>query len=273
MANEQTREMWTSVNGPSWVRHHRIFDRMLESISAVLVESLTFEPEQRVLDVGCGTGTLAAAVAALGAVAVGTDISPTMIDGARERFPDLEFFVADAQVDDLHGPYDAIVSRFGVMFFDDPVAAFANLGSAVIDGAPLTFVCWRGLDVNPVFTAGVSALNAALPASPPLDPHAPGPMAFADEARLRGLLIDGGWSAIDIEPIDTVVRFSLDGSDGIEERMVQMTTSEAGRRFADQVPEEARGPALDAARRDLARYVVDGELQLDAAAWLVRARR
>jgi SAM-dependent methyltransferase len=272
MPNEQTREIWTSVSGPSWVQHHRIHDTMLGSISAVLVESLTVEPEQRVLDVGCGTGTLTAAVAALGAIAIGTDISPTMIAGARDRFADLEFFVADAQVDDLHGPYDAIVSRFGVMFFDDPVAAFANLAASAIDGAPLNFVCWRGLDLNPVFTAGSSALSAALPAAPPLDPHAPGPMAFADEARLRGLLIDGGWSAIDIEPVDTVVRFGLDGSDGIEERMIQMMTSETGRRFVSQVPEEARGPALEAARRDLARYMVDGELQLDAAAWLVRAR-
>ncbi|MCU1504079.1 MAG: type 11 methyltransferase [Ilumatobacteraceae bacterium] len=273
MTNEQMREVWTNETGASWVAHHRTHDRMLESILAELVEAITVEDHQRVLDVGCGTGTLTAAVAELGGTVAGTDISPTMIAGARARFPDIEFFVADAQVDDLHGPYDVIVSRFGVMFFADPVAAFANLAANAADGAALHFVCWRGLDDNEVFTVGVRKLLAAMPLPPTPDPHAPGPMAFADEARVRAILIDAGWTAIDIAPVDTVARFGLDGSDGIEERLTQMLTSESGRRFTAQVPEDQRGPGIAAARADLLEHLVDGEVQLHAAAWLVRARR
>ena len=273
MPNEQSRQVWTTSSGETWVRHHRIYDRMLEGVLAALLEALAIEDGQRILDVGCGTGTLTGAVAGQGADAVGVDLSPTMIDGARQRWPHLDFFVADAQTDDLRGPYDGIVSRFGVMFFDDPVAAFVNLRGAAVEGGPLTFVCWRGLDVNPVFAVGAAALNAALPAPPPPpDPLAPGPLAFADDARLRGVLIDAGWSAIDIEPVDTIARFGLDGSDGLDERMVQLLAGEVGRRFLEQVPEADRAPAIAAARAELAEHVVDSELQLAAAAWLVRAR-
>lgn len=272
MPNESMREHWTNVTGPHWVREQRSYDRMLESISAILLAAVTATDEDRVLDVGCGTGTFTAAVAERVGDAVGVDLSPTMIAEATQRFPELTFVVADAQVDALPG-VDAVVSRMGVMFFDDPVAAFANLGAAVADGGTLTFACWRGLAENLVFTAGARALLAQLPAAPPpLDPLAPGPMALADPARVRGILIDAGWSAIDIEPLDTVCRFGLDGSDGITERLAQLAVGESGRRFAAEVPAEQQPAGWDAARVELLGHLVDGELELPAAAWLVRAR-
>jgi len=274
MANDAMRHLWTEVSGNVWVEHARLFDRMLESISAQLLEAVTAAPGDRVLDVGCGTGTFTAAVASLDTVPTGVDISPTMIAGAQARFPDLDFLVADAQSDPLPGPFDAVVSRFGVMFFEDPVAAFANIGAACRDGAALTFSCWRGLDENPAMAVGARKLVAAMPEPPPpVDPTAPGPMAFADPARLRGILIDAGWSAIDIHPLDTICRYDIDGSDGIEERMTLLLGAETGRRFLEQVPPEDRGPGLDAARADVASALVDGHVELPAAGWLVRARR
>ncbi len=279
MANDPMREHWTSVTGPHWVREQRTYDRMLESISESLLAAISAGPGDRVLDVGCGTGTLSAALAGRTDAVVGVDISPVMAEGARRRFPvetfpTVNFVVADAQTDPLPGPFDAVVSRFGVMFFDDPVAAFANIGSACRLGATLTFVCWRGIEENPVFRAGARALIAALPElPPPADPLAPGPMAYADPARLRGILIDGGWMAIDIDPLDTVVRFGLDGSDGVEERLAQMRVGEAGRRFAAEVAPADQAAGWDAARAELTEHVVNGELTLPAAAWLVHARR
>ncbi|MFT3855430.1 MAG: class I SAM-dependent methyltransferase [Ilumatobacteraceae bacterium] len=275
MANDQMRHHWTSVNGPAWVEHQRLFDRMLSGVTGHLLDAITVEHGQRIADIGCGTGTLTGAIADRGAHAVGIDISETMVGGARRRFPDLEFVVADAQLDPLPGPFDQVVSRFGVMFFDDPVAAFANIGTATTDGATMTFLCWRGIAENPAISAGARKLIAALPeAPPPMDPTAPGPMAFADPARLRGILIDAGWDAIDIEPVDSVARYDLDdGDDGIDGRMTLMLDSDAGRRFLADVPEAERGPGMAAARADIESFLVDGHVELPAACWLVRARR
>jgi SAM-dependent methyltransferase len=274
MANDAMRHHWTDVNGPAWVEHQRLYDRMLGSITGHLLEAITVEHGQRILDVGCGTGTLTAALADLGAHAVGADISETMVAGARRRFADLDFVVADAQIDPLPGPFDQVVSRFGVMFFDDPVAAFANIGRAGFDGTTLTFVCWRGLAENPAIAAGARKLLEALPEPPPpMDPLAAGPMAFADPARVRGILIDAGWSAIEIDPLDTVARYDLDGDDGIDGRMTLMLDADTGRRFLAAVPEADRGAGLAAARADIASYLVDGHVELPAACWLVRARR
>jgi SAM-dependent methyltransferase len=273
MANDDMRQRWTEISGPAWVEHQRLFDRMLGAITGQLLEALDVVHGQRIVDIGCGTGTLTGAVADLGAQVVGADISPTMVAGARRRFPDLEFVVADAQLDPLPGPFDQVVSRFGVMFFDDPVAAFTNIGRAVIDGATMTFLCWRGLAENPAISVGARKLLEALPAPPPpIDPTAPGPMAFADPARLRGTLIDAGWDAIDIEPVDSVAHYDLDGDDGVEGRLTLMLESDAGRRFLAEVPEADRGPGLAAARADIESYLVDGRVQLPTACWLVRAR-
>ena len=108
----------------------------------------------------------------------------------------------------------------------------------------------------------------------PFDPTAPGPMAFADPARVRGILIDAGWSAIEIDPLDTVSRFDLsDDDDGIDGRMALLMESETGRRFCAQVPEPERAPALAAARADVETFLVDGHVELPAACWIVRARR
>lgn len=279
MANEPMRDHWTNVSGPQWVREYRTYDRMLEQLGTALLASVPVTTDDRVLDIGCGTGTLTAAMAGRAAAAVGADISPAMVAGARrrfpaDRFPTMEFVVADAQQDALPGPFDAAVSRFGVMFFDDPAAAFANIATACRRGATLTFICWRGIAENPVFTAGARALIAALPEPPPpADPLAPGPMALSDPARLRGILIDGGWMAIDIDPLDTVARFGLDGSDGVEERLGQLRVSESGRRVIDQLPEAEQPAVWQAARDDLGQHLVDGELTLPAAAWLVHGRR
>ena len=273
MANEDMRQRWTDVSGRAWVEHQRLFDRMLAGVTGHLLAALDVEHGERVIDVGCGTGTLTGAVADLGAHVVGADISPTMVEGARRRFPDLDFVVADAQLDPLPGPFDQIVSRFGVMFFDDPVAAFTNIGRAAADGATMTFLCWRGLAENPAIAAGARELLATLPPAPPLDPTAPGPMAFADPARLRGILIDAGWDAIDIEPVDSIARYDLEpGDDGIDGRVTLMLDSDAGRRFLAEVPEAERGPGMAAARADIETFLVDGHVELPAACWLVRAR-
>lgn len=175
------------------------------------MEAFDAKPGERVLDIGCGCGqttvALAERVGAGGAV-VGADISQPMLEVARGRVvPDgaamPEFREIDAQTGDLgEGVFDAAFSRFGVMFFADPVAAFANIGRSLKSGGRLVFVCWRPLAENVWMRAPIEAAAPLLPPSPPSDPLAPGPFAFADPARIWDLLDAAGFRAIDARPHD-----------------------------------------------------------------------
>jgi len=266
MANEDMRQRWTDVSGRAWVEHQRLFDRMLAGVTRHLLAALDVEHGERVIDVGCGTGTLTGAVADLGAHVVGADISPTMVEGARRRFPDLDFVVADAQLDPLPGPFDQIVSRFGVMFFDDPVAAFANLRRAATKDAELRFLSWRGPAENPFMLVAERAAAPFLPGMPPRDPDAPGQFMFADARRVERILADSGWADIVIEPADVECRFPAD-------ELVRWFTQLGP---LGRVLHEADGPTrnriIDAVRPAYDAFVHGDEIRFNAAAWLVVAR-
>ena len=198
-----------------------------------MLRAAELRPGLRVLDVGCGFGTLLQHAAEAGAVAFGVDISEPMVEAARDRAPTATVAVADAQTDDLRAlagdkPVDRVVSRFGVMFFDDPAAAFANIRSAAAPGARLAFVCWREGD-NAMFTVGNSLLATKLespPAAP--DPAAPGPLALGSAERVRTVLSQAGWTHVDVSPFDGICNFSVDGSDGVEERLTMILSSSLG---------------------------------------------
>jgi SAM-dependent methyltransferase len=272
MANEAMRTHWTDGTGPHWVRHQRLFDRMIAPFGAAAVDALAPTAGDHVLDVGCGTGATAIAAAERGARVTGADISPTMIEAARARAPQLDFVVADAQTDALGGPYDAVLSRFGVMFFDDPVAAFANIRRACPDGR-MAFVCWRSPDLNPVITSGAEVVMAALPSPPPpVDPLAPGPFAFADPGHTRSVLADAGWRHITIEPFDAMCRFDVDGSDGVDERLTLLLGSFTGVAFREQIAPDEQPAVLEAVRRHLASLKTGEVLELPGAVWVVTAR-
>jgi ubiquinone/menaquinone biosynthesis C-methylase UbiE len=150
-ANAQQREYWNSVDSREWVVIPHRYDEMLAPFAECLVAAAAPADGERVLDVGCGNGAttlmFAERLGSTGA-AVGIDLSEGMIENARARASERRigqamFRVADAQVDDLGGPYDAAVSRFGVMFFEDPDAACANVADELRPGGRMTFVCWR----------------------------------------------------------------------------------------------------------------------------------
>ena len=278
MANEQMRENWT-VGAEGWVAHRDLFDRELAPFGEAVLERAQPGPGQRVLDVGCGTGRVTAGAVARGATAVGVDISPVLIEAAERFVPDASFLVADAQTDDLaaHGPFDHVVSRFGVMFFEDPTEAFANIRRAEAPGGALTFACWRGLEENAMFTLGTNVLVE--PMDPPpatAEPGAPGPMAFADPDRVRALLGEAGWDDPSVQPFDAVCDYGRDGTDGVEHRLTLILNTTIGRQAQAQL-EPALGPdgwtaLLDDVRADLRARMVDGRVQLNGATWLVTAR-
>ena len=280
MVNEQMRQNW-NTGAAGWVANRALFDAVFAPVTAAVLEAAELGPEHRMLDVGCGAGTLLAAGAEAGASPVGVDISEVMAEAARRRVPEAEVVVADAQTADLleaspGRPFDRVVSRFGVMFFADPAAAFANIRRACQPGARMVFACWRTAAENPVFTAGSEVIAARLESKPePGGPNAPGPTAFADPERLGNLLSRAGWGRVRIDPFDFVCDYGIDGSDGVDERLAWILGSGTARLARERLLPEL-GPdgweaLLDEVRADLRRYLVDGAVRFPGAAWLVTA--
>ena len=282
MANEQMRDMWTRYGGPGWTANRRLFEAVYAPFHDALIRALGPVDGATVLDVGCGTGGLSQAILDRGGTPIGIDISETMIATARELVPNGRFMVADAQTTPLgeHAPagFDLVASSFGVMFFDDFEAAFSNLRAATKIGGRLVFLCWRSYDENPNFTMGTSLLIERMPnpAPPPL-PGVPGPSALADRAFTESILAAAGWAEIAIEPFDDVCNFSVDGTDGVEERLALIQGTTAGQRAAEQlipiVGEAGWQSLLDEVREDLRGRVVDGVLSCPGATWIVTAVR
>jgi SAM-dependent methyltransferase len=257
------------------VRDEVMYDLMLTPFNDALLDALDPQPGERVLDVGCGFGSTALAAAARGAEVHGVDISPPMIERARQRAADAKanatFAVHDAQEDPLGGPYDAVTSRFGVMFFADPVRAFRNFAAATRPGGRLAFVCWQSLERNPWMTAAPMVLRSLMDDPPPPPPPGAGPFAFGDDAFVDQVLTDAGWTERSIAPFETLAR--MGGKDGVAGAVRQALSNTAARALL---------AAGDATLRDRAAAIltdqfesanVDGIVSFPAAVWLVTARR
>lgn len=281
MPNEDVRATWTDA-GRGWVEHEAVFDAIFAPVTAAVLDAAAIGPGHRVLDVGCGSGTLLAAAAAAGAEPVGVDVSPTMVAGARRRVPAAVVLEADAQTTDVLDaapgrPFDRVVSRFGVMFFDEPVTAFARVRSACAPGARLTFACWRTYEENPTFSVGQDVLTAWMdePPAPAAGPFAPGPMAFADPGHVRAVLEEAAWRDVAVAPVDVTLDYAYDGSDGVNHRLAVVLATTTGFRAQSQlrprIGEERWAELLDAVRARLRESRVDGALRLPGAVWVVTA--
>jgi SAM-dependent methyltransferase len=227
-----------------------------------------------VLDVGCGTGSTTLAVARrLGGKArcVGIDLSQQMITVARARAAHegvpVSFICADAQTYAFEPDgFDLLISRFGVMFFNDPVQAFANLRSAAKPGANLRFIAWRSDAENPFMTTAERAAAPLLPDLPPRRPDAPGQFAFANDRRVRAILEASGWTHIGIRPIDVACSLS-------EEELSQYVTRLGPVGIYLQAADEATREKVGAVVRGaFDEYVMDGEARFTAACWMGEAK-
>jgi SAM-dependent methyltransferase len=280
--NAEQARYWTEEAGPGWVRDETVYDLMLTPFNDLLVERLGPRPGERVLEVGCGFGSTALALAARGAQVHGVDIAPPMIRRAEERAaahphgagtptPTPTFAVGDAQEDDLGGPYDAVVSRFGIMFFGDPVRAFANIGSSTRSGGRLVFVCWQSVDRNPWMQDAAIVLRGLLENPPPPPPPGAGPFAFADTAYVHDVLTAAGWRSVTHEAFEPSIR--MGGNDGVAGAVEQALTSSMARALLTQGDATLRERAAAILHERFAAQAVDGVVRFPSATWVFRAER
>jgi SAM-dependent methyltransferase len=264
-------EYWNGPAADIWVAQQERLDRQLDSLGRATLRALAPRPGDHVLDVGCGGGQttleLGAAVGAGGRV-VGIDISSQLLAAARtrNRSANVVFELADAQTHAFDQPFDAIYSRFGVMFFADPVAAFENLGRALEPGGRMAFVCWRTEAENPIMTVPMAAAARHLPPlPPPQDPNAPGPFAFADRVRLARILEAAGFDTIAITAHDE----PIGGNDLAGTLELALQIGPLGR-YLREHPERRHGVA-DSVRDAIEPFIVDGIARIPSATWIVTA--
>lgn len=206
-ANKAQIDYWNGPTGEKWAKHNSETDRGLAEAANAVLKLAAARPGERVLDIGCGAGatsfSLVELVGSSGHV-TGLDVSRPLLELARSRMSatNIDFVEADAALTPFQPEYDLIFSRFGVMFFVDPVSAFGNIRKAAAADGRLAFVCWRAVEENEWVSLPYAAAKPFLPEKKPVHPHAPGPFAFADAGRLRGILGEAGFSEIRIASFD-----------------------------------------------------------------------
>jgi len=275
-ANQDQIALWNDASGRTWVEMQPVLDRMLAPFEAPLIEAAFPGQDGRVLDVGCGSGATTFAMAKrLGAsgTAVGVDISGPLLEAAKSRAAAegiyTETFVqADAQTHAFErDTFDAMISRFGVMFFDDPEAAFDNIRRAMRADAKLAFVAWRSPAENPFMTTAKRAAEPLLTNMPTSDPTAPGQFAFADGDRVRRILQAGGWSDIDLQPLD------VEGTVAESELLAYVTRLGPVGLALREVDEPTRARVTEAVHAAFQPYIKNGAARFGMASWLVTATR
>jgi SAM-dependent methyltransferase len=270
-ANAAQIDYWNAQAGDTWARFQDRLDRQLDPLGLAAIEALGPRTGEQILDIGCGCGHSTLQLAARvwpGGEAVGVDISRPMLDVAERRATSgARFLERDAQTDDLGaGAFDAVFSRFGVMFFSDPAAAFANIRKALKPGGRLAFVCWRPYEDNPWMREPMEAAQRYLPPSEPRDPIAPGPFAFADADRVRSILKDAGFIGVSMDPFDARI-----GGGTVDESLelaFKVGPLGAALRENPQYADQVR----DAVRAAMTPYDTPSGLRMPAAVWIVTAR-
>lgn len=264
---------WKGASGQAWAQYRDRIERASADATAALLDHAAPRPGEAVLDVGCGTGPMTRRIAervGRDGVVVGVDISAPMLEIARaeNRHANTKFVEADAATFAFSPLFDLLISRFGVMFFADPVPAFRNLAGAMGAKGRLGFICFRGLAENEFAKVPLAAAKPLFPDRPPPDPHAPGSFAFADPDRVRTMLENAGFRDVEIKPFDGVMHL------GALDDAAFLTTFVIGpmSRALENADESLRRRAFEAIKSALAHHVADEGVTLGMACWLVGAQ-
>jgi SAM-dependent methyltransferase len=272
--SEQIAE-WNGALGQRWVAMQREIDRIVVPFGDAALKVAAPQPGERVIDIGCGCGDTSIEIARIvgkaGAV-LGIDVSTPMLEVARSRAAlsdcaHLVFREADASEAGLPANTDLLFSRFGVMFFSQPIQALSHLRGSLRAGGRCVFVCWRAPRDNPWAMVPLSAARMAMGVTAaPADPNAPGPFAFADEQRLRAILSGAGFGAVDLRRFDAALSL------GANARSAAEATAQIGpvSRFVREVGVEHLPTILEAVERALGPFATsDGHVSLNGSTWIV----
>ncbi|NEU95854.1 class I SAM-dependent methyltransferase [Bradyrhizobium uaiense] len=267
---------WNGPGGQRWATRQAAQDIVLQPVLDLLINRAAPKAGERIVDVGCGSGAttfaLASKVAPAGHV-LGVDVSEPMLTRARQSAPQglpVEFALADATVYPFAPEsFDLLASRFGVMFFADPAASFANLHKAMKPTGRLAFACWQEPRENPFFMAPLQAVYKHVPKLPQLGPEDPGPFSFASEARVKRILSEAGFSGIAMEPCK--VELDVATGRGMDAAIQGALEIGPASRALEGHPDEVRSAAIASMREALAPFVKGDSVRLPGAIWIVTA--
>jgi SAM-dependent methyltransferase len=278
IANTAQAEHWNTGEAVAhWVDNQARYDRMNAPFAAMILDAAGLRPGENVLDVGCGCGgtTLAAARLIAPGQAVGLDLSGPMLARARADagaagLGNAVFRQGDAQVHPLEpARFGTVLSRFGVMFFADPVAAFANIRSATRPAGRLVFVCWQPLAANQWLLVPGAALAEHVPPADFGSGDGPGMFAFADPDRIRQILAAAGWR--DVEITSERASILVGGGGSIDDAVEFLRTGSMGRTMLAGADASTADRAIASVRAALSPYADADGVHLGAAVWLVQA--
>jgi len=276
IVNADQAAAWDGPEGEHWAAHHARFDATIQPYHRHLMPAAAIAPGERILDIGCGNGLTsrdAARAAGPGGSVLGVDLSGPMLTRAEqlakeEGLDNVRFEQADAQVHHFEaGAYDLAMSRFGVMFFLDPVAAFTNIASALRSGGRLALLVWQSIAANEWVSAMRDALAVGrdLPVPPP---GAPGPFSLADTDYARRVLTEAGFT--DVAFSGCAHPFYV--GDDVDDAYTFVTGLQVILFLVKDLDDATRARALDNLRATLAAHKTADGVTFDSAAWIVTAR-
>lgn len=268
---------WNGPGGQRWASRQAAQDIVLQPVLDLLIDRAAPKAGERIVDVGCGSGAstngFAAKVGPSGRV-FGVDVSGPMLERARQSTPKdapVTYALADATVYPFDpASFDLLASRFGVMFFADPVVSFANLHKALKPSGRLAFACWQEPRENPFFMAPLQAVYKHVPKLPQLGPEDPGPFSFASEARVNRILGEAGFSGIAMEPCR--LEFDVAIGRGIDAAVQSALEIGPASRALEGQPDDLRAAAVTSIREALTPFAKGDAVLLPGAIWIVTAR-
>ncbi len=267
---------WNGPGGRHWTDRQQRQDIVLTPVSEVLLDRAAVRAGEMVIDVGCGCGAtsfdLVKRVGPGGRV-IGIDISEPMLNRARELTPggaQVEFTLADATVYPFApASADLLFSRFGVMFFAQPSASFANMRRALRPGGRLAFACWRTPRDNPWMMVGLQEAYKHVPKLPEMKPEDPGPFSFASEERVHRILGDAGFSDVAMERVDLLLDIAT--GRGLDAAIESVLAIGPTSRALEGQPADKIAAATESIRNLLGSYLKGNSVPLGGSIWIVTA--